>query len=180
MAVQMRWVMNFSKLDGSRNSLGIARHEMSMYTSTSYTHITIDIIQSCNFSSQTTEEQCSVHELGFWVFWLLHIGSSFGDTPGIPENVISSIPKQAPHRCDGFVRVFLIRLVIIIIIVGISTTGTSALPYQTSSRTCPFERTGVFVRPHPKLHKLFLRRARWRERGRRHVVPWRFGRIRTL
>jgi hypothetical protein len=128
-------------------------------------------MQSCNFSSQTTEEQCSVHELAFRVFRLLHTDSSFGgETPGIPKNVTASILKEASHRCDGFVRVFLIRFVLII--VGISTTGTtSALPYQTSSRTCPFERARVFVRPHAKVHKILLRRARWRERGRRHVVP---------
>jgi len=137
---------------------------------------------SCNFSSQTAEKQRCVHELALWIFRVLHISGYFCSSPsGVPENVTTTMPSQAPDRGDGLVKVllFLIRFVIIvIIIVGIARTTMFA--YQTSSRTSPLERTRVLASSHRKLHKLSLRRTRGRKGGRGHVVPRGLARVWTL
>ena len=138
----------------------MARHEISMYTGMLGTHIAIDIIRACSYATFRPGRQrsntVSKGSLSGFTLWVNHIGSSFcGDSSCIPESAITTTPNRTPHQSDGPVRVFLIRFVIIVI-VDTSTTGASALPYQTSSRTHPIERMRMFIFLHLKLHKLFV------------------------
>lgn len=136
------------------------------YRYTSYTYRHHPIMWSCNISSQPAEEQRGIHEFILRVFWrLLLIRDRFcrpGDASGIPENVTAGIPvsDQTRLRGDGFVDLFLIRFVIVIIGIFAMRCGrTRTFPYQTSRRTCPFERSRMIAHLHTELYKFLLWRA---------------------
>ena len=152
---------------GRRIAICIAHLVMSLNTGTLVTHRHHPIMWSCNLSSQPAEEQRGIHEFIFRVFWLLLIRRRFcRDASGIPENVTAGVPVSDQTRLwgDGFMDLFLIGFIIVIIgIVATRCGGSRTFPYQTSRRTCPFERSRMIAHPHPELYKLLLWRAGRRE-----------------
>jgi len=167
MVALMRWAMSFSRLDGPKGShMYCTPRNVITYRYIGNTYRHHPPIYSCNLSSQPAEEQRGIHEFIFRVFWLLIRNRFCGDASGIPENIATGVPvsNQARLRGDGFMDLFLIRFVVVIIgTVATRCSGTRTLPYQTSRGTCPFERSRVIAHLHPELYKLSLRRAGRRE-----------------
>jgi hypothetical protein len=151
MVVPMRLVMSFSRLDGPKDShMYCTPHNVITCRYTSYTYRHHPIMWSCNLSSQPAEEQRGIHEFIFRVFWLLI------------ANVTAGRPVSDQTRLwgDGFMDLFLIRFVIVIIgIIAMRCSRTRTFSHQTSGGTCPFERPRMIAHLHPELYKLLLWRA---------------------